>query len=72
MRNIRDNEDNNWINVQGNFENYQVNFQEIGETLANNQDDIFIRYQPLDDGLHSFEIIWETRNYNLELLLAGE
>lgn len=72
LRNIRDNEDNKWVKIEGNFEGYQVNFQESDETIDNNNDDIFIRYELLDDGLHSFEIIWEARNYNLELMLAGE
>ena len=72
LRYIRNKEDNNWANIQGSFEGYSVNFQESGETLSNNQDDIFIKYNLINSNLHSFEIIWEDRKYNLELLLAGE
>lgn len=71
LRYIRNNEDGNWINIQGNFEDYTVNFEESGETVNNNADDIFIKHKTVGDDLHSFEIIWEDRNYNLELLLAG-
>ena len=72
LRDIRENEDNNWVNIQGGFEGYQVNFQETGETIDNNTDDIFIKHEQLNNGIHLFEIIWETRNYNIEFLLAGE
>ena len=71
IRLIRNNEDNNWVNIQGNFEDYTINFKETGETIANNNDDIFIKHNLLSSDLHSFEIIWEARNYNLEILLAG-
>lgn len=72
LRDIRENEDNNWVNIQGSFEGYEVNFQESGETIGDNNDDIFIEYKLLNNGMHFFEIIWESRNYNIELLLAGE
>ena len=72
LRDIRENEDNKWVNIQGTFEGYQVNFQEASETIDNNNDDIFIKYKTLNNGIHFFEIIWESRNYNIELLLAGE
>jgi len=71
LRYIRDNEDGDWVNIQGNFEDYTINFEESGETVNNNTDDIFIKHKLVGDDLHSFEIIWEARNYNLELLLAG-
>jgi Tfp pilus assembly protein FimT len=71
LRYIRNNEDGNWINIQGNFEDYTINFEESGENVNNNTDDIFIKHKTVGDDLHSFEIIWKDRNYNLELLLAG-